>query len=128
MRTFQRPVGFDADDVVASQASLINAGGRNPYVAAAVANRQVAARRRGHAITIDAFHRVHDFVTRMLQIALSSGHVPGLPSPLTPLPQRGEGNRCAGWISLVVIFVTVVFVSVSGFQASRFAPIRSIYA
>src|SRR5579863_3400150 len=69
MRSFPGTVGLDADNVVTRQAALIDARGGDPHVARFVANRQIAPRRGGHAISIDALHRMHDFVARMLEIA-----------------------------------------------------------
>ena len=63
------PSAPDADDVVAAQAPLVDAGRGDPDVAVVVADREVAAGGGRHPVAVDPLHRPHDLVAGMGQVA-----------------------------------------------------------
>ena len=65
VQSLLRTIRADADDVFPPQSPLVDAGRCDPEVAGFVADGYVAARRRRHPVTIDALHRLQDFITRM---------------------------------------------------------------
>ena len=58
----------DAHDVIAGEAALVDAGGRDPDVAVGVADGQIAAGGGGHAILIDAVHDHDQLIGGMQKI------------------------------------------------------------
>ena len=69
MWPFACAIGLHAHDVAAREVPLVDSRWRDPDVARAVADGEIAAGRCRHAIAIDALHRPHDFVTGMDQLS-----------------------------------------------------------
>ena len=65
IRSRHAAVGVHANDVFAAQAAFVQPRGRDPDVAVLFADREVAARRGRHAITIDPLDGLQNLVTRM---------------------------------------------------------------
>ena len=91
------PRPANADNIIACQAAFVDPGRRDPDAPVRFANRKVAARSRGHAVPIDAFHRAHDLVARV-------GHLPAHTHHHVRLCQdfqgeNGSGNQVVGFLT-----------------------------
>jgi hypothetical protein len=62
---FHRAVFAYANNVVPSQAALVDAGGCDPDISVCISNRKVAAGGGGHPIPIDAIHHLYQSITWM---------------------------------------------------------------
>ena len=65
VRPLAAAVRVDADDVLAGERPLVDAGGGDPDVALGVADGKVAAGHGGQALVIDALHEHDELVGRM---------------------------------------------------------------
>ena len=65
---FDGAVRLDADDVLAAQRALVDAGRADPHIAVGIEDRKVPAAGGRHAVAVNTLHDVHDLVARMDEI------------------------------------------------------------
>ena len=65
---FDGAVRLDADDVLAAQRALVDAGRADPHIAVGIEDRKVPAAGGRHAVAVNTLHDVHDLIARMDEI------------------------------------------------------------
>src|SRR5215813_423733 len=98
VRAIDRAIGVHADDILTAKRTFIDPGGRDPQIPVVFADREVAARRRRHAVSVDALDSGENLVAGVLvrgerehllllsQVTESLHGHQGSASSKTPLP------------------------------------------
>ena len=71
----------EMDDVARPHHALVGAAGRYPDIADLVPDREIAARRRRHAVAVDPVHDLGDLIPRVLVVDVHSDPPPRMVGP-----------------------------------------------